>query len=97
MDLMGAETGGVGSGSLVTRPLDRAPICQNLIDLSLDNKTMEEENAREVMGLACPVNTPAMQAPEQVIYQIWMVQPIPPATRFPSGEKAQHRNVLLVT
>ena len=45
-DTSEARAGSVDSESV------EAPICQNLIDLSLDNEMREDENAREVISLA---------------------------------------------
>ena len=49
MDLIGDKVGGVDSGSLATGSVDKAPICQNLTDLSPDAEMREEEeeNVRE--------------------------------------------------
>ena len=57
MDLIGAEVDGSGSGLITAGSISGAPICQNLIDLSLDAemRVVGEENAREVMCLVWPM------------------------------------------
>ena len=57
IDVIGAEVRGVDFGSVVTGSADRAPICQNLIDWSLEveMRVEEEENAREVISSVWPM------------------------------------------
>ena len=56
MNSVGAEARGVDFGSATVGPANKSPICQNLTDLSSDDKIREEgeENAREEIILVCP-------------------------------------------
>ena len=47
--MIGSGVGYVSSGLVTTGAVNGIPICQNLIDLSLDDEMREEENVREVM------------------------------------------------
>ena len=49
------------SESVATGSSSKAPICQNVIDLSVENEMdemTEEENAREVMDAVCSTKVP---------------------------------------
>jgi hypothetical protein len=70
MDLIGAEADGMDSESVPTGPVDKVPICQNLIDRSLDNEIREEENAREEMLLVCPMKVSMGWGFELVMSQV---------------------------
>ena len=52
MDLIGAKTRDVDWRSVIAGSDGEVPICQNLIELSLDDEIREEweENAREVIS-----------------------------------------------
>ena len=57
MDVIANEVVDVDFGLVATRSVDRAPICQNLTDLSIDAEIRidGEENTREVMFLVWPI------------------------------------------
>ena len=69
-DLIEAEASGVDSESAATGSVGKAPVCQNLIDLSWDEEIREEENTREVMRSVCPMKVSTRQGSDLVISQM---------------------------
>ena len=69
IDLILAEGSDVDSGPVVTRSVDKAPACQNLIEQSPDDEIREEENVREVRYI-CPVRVLIRQGTKLMISQM---------------------------
>jgi hypothetical protein len=69
--MIGAEWRGVDLGSIMAGPVDWAPICQNLTELSPDAeiRVVGEENTREVMSLVWPIKVSTSWGLELVIFQ----------------------------
>ena len=87
MDSIDEEVGGVDFVFVTTASVDDVPICQNLTVLSSEAETREEENARELMKLACPTRVSTRQ--EREMSQTNIVLLAAPTTNLPSGEKQQ--------
>ena len=81
--------GGVYAGLVVTEPVGKAPICQSLMDLSLDTEMRVdgEENTRERMISVCPARISTRREFGLVISQTYIVPPTAAAISLPSGEK----------
>ena len=72
MDVIGNEVVDVDFGLVATRSVDRAPICQNLTDLSTDAEIRVdgEENTSEVMLSVWPIKVSTRWGSELVMSQI---------------------------
>ena len=65
-----AGEGNLDSELAATGSVDGIPICQNLIDPSMDDEIRMEENTMEVMLAACPTNVFMRWGYKLVISQI---------------------------
>jgi hypothetical protein len=70
MDRIGTEVGGVEFESLANGFVNGVLICQNLADRFWDAEMREEEeNAREVISLVCPIKVSTRQVSGVVMSQ----------------------------